>query len=249
MPRPNRAQAILLDAAMSQLKVITGNIFTSSCQTIVNTVNCVGVMGAGLALECRLRYPEMYAHYVRLCAEGRLDTGMLWLFKAPDRWILNFPTKKHWRWPTKEEYLYDGLEKFLDTYQTRGISSIAFPLLGAQHGGLSAERSLEIMRQHLVRCAVPVEIYRHDPKSPDDLYEKFRRVMQTCSVGEIQQRTGLRPQFISRLREAIGSRDIVQLNQLAACRGIGDRTLEAAFALIRTGIVTGDSGAQASMDL
>ena len=79
------------------IKIISGNIFTSKCQTIVNTINCVGVMGAGIALECRLRYPEMYKKYVELCENREISIGILWLYKSEDRWILNFPTKKHWK--------------------------------------------------------------------------------------------------------------------------------------------------------
>ena len=75
------------------LRVIDGNIFTSKCQTIVNTVNCVGVMGAGIALECRLRWPDMHTVYQDLCRQRQITIGKLWLYKSTDRWILNFPTK------------------------------------------------------------------------------------------------------------------------------------------------------------
>ncbi len=75
------------------IKIINGNIFTSKCQTIVNTVNCVGVMGAGMALECRLRYPEMHEKYILLCKDKLIDIGLLWIYKSPEKWILNFPTK------------------------------------------------------------------------------------------------------------------------------------------------------------
>ena len=76
------------------IDIIEGNIFTTKCQVIVNTVNCVGVMGAGLALECRLRYPDMYSLYVDLCNVNKIDIGMLWLYSSTEPWILNFPTKK-----------------------------------------------------------------------------------------------------------------------------------------------------------
>ena len=97
----------------------TGNIFNTNNQTIVNTINCVGVMGAGIALECRLRYPSMYEKYINLCDQKKFDIGLLWVFRTndPDRWILNFPTKKHWRHPSKKEYLYSGLRKFIETYK------------------------------------------------------------------------------------------------------------------------------------
>ena len=130
---------------MQNVLVRKGNIFSSRCQTIVNTVNCVGIMGAGIALECRLRYPQMFEQYAQLCADAKLDIGRLWVYKAPERWVLNFPTKKHWRYPSRVEYLHLGLQKFMDTYQTRGITSVAFPLLGAQNGGLQADESLALM--------------------------------------------------------------------------------------------------------
>ena len=61
---------------------INGNIFTTKSQTIVNTVNCVGIMGAGIALEFRLREPDMYRQYVQICKDGKLSPGTLWLYKA-----------------------------------------------------------------------------------------------------------------------------------------------------------------------
>jgi O-acetyl-ADP-ribose deacetylase (regulator of RNase III) len=136
------------------VKVITGNIFTTKAQTIVNTVNCVGVMGAGIALECRLRFPEMYEKYVTLCDQGQLKIGLLWLYKGDERWVLNFPTKKHWKYPSKKEYLEKGLEKFLSTYEQKGISSIAFPLLGASQGGIDGEESLAIMLSYLEQATI-----------------------------------------------------------------------------------------------
>ncbi len=87
---------------MTNLAVIKGNIFTSQCNTLVNTVNCDGVMGAGIALEFKLRMPEMFEQYVRHCKAGRIDIGKLWIDQPPpgtreQRWVLNFPTKIHWK--------------------------------------------------------------------------------------------------------------------------------------------------------
>jgi len=217
------------------ITTITGNIFTTRCQTLVNTVNCVGVMGAGIALECRLRYPQMFEQYVRLCEGGQLDVGKLWLYKSPDRWVLNFPTKKHWKWPSKEEYLRCGLEKFVQTYQSRGIESVAFPLLGAHNGGLTESQSMNVMLEFLQHCDIPVEIYRYDRLATDDLYSEFKSIVLSSSVEQFQSQTGLRRQYVDRIREAVLSRDICQLNQLASQPGIGDKTLEAAFALMRAG--------------
>ncbi len=220
---------------MSNIRIITGNIFTSKCQTVVNTVNCVGVMGAGIALECRLRYPDMFSQYEKLCESGALDVGKLWLYKGTDRWILNFPTKKHWKYPSKEAYLRLGLEKFVQTYAEKRIESIAFPILGAQHGGLDQEQSLGLMQHYLKGCSIPIEIYRYDPEASDDLYERFKSVVQSTPVESLKQATGLRANSIQLIKDAVESPRVHQLNQLATFRGIGDKTLESVFAFMRQG--------------
>lgn len=219
------------DPMASHLKIIQGNLFRSTCQTLVNTVNCVGVMGAGLAFECRLRYPQMHEHYLALCQQGKLDIGLLWLCKSTTPWVLNFPTKRHWKYPTKPEYLHQGLQKFMATYQERGVTSVAFPLLGAQNGGLTAEQSLGLMTSYLERCSIPVEIYRHDPTAADDCYDRFKAVVQSMADDEIRARTGLRADAIARVRDALGDARICQLNQLVQVPRIGEKTLEKCFAL------------------
>ena len=118
------------------IEIKKGNNFTSNCHTIVNTVNCVGIMGAGIAYEFKLRFPKMFQKYQQFCSNGSIDIGNLWIYKLTKydnenyEYILNFPTKNHWKYPTKIEYLEKGLQKFIDTYKQKKILSIAFPLLG-----------------------------------------------------------------------------------------------------------------------
>lgn len=147
------------------IKVFDADIFSSTCQTLVNTVNCVGVMGAGLALEFKQRYPAMFKEYRSLCKNGGMKIGTLWIYRAKDRWVLNFPTKQHWRGKSKEEYLHAGLKTFMDIYLSEGIESIAFPLLGAGLGGLNPERSQEIMMSYLRNCSIPVVLFRGIPSN------------------------------------------------------------------------------------
>ncbi len=211
------------------VKVITGNLFTSSCQTIVNTVNCVGVMGAGIALECRLRFPEMHENYISLCNEEKIDIGLLWIYKSPKRWILNFPTKKNWKYPSKKEYLHTGLKKFCDTYKEKGIESIAFPLLGADKGGIPQEDSLSIMRSYLDKIDLEVEIYRYDPEAKDDLYDKTQNFILSQDLLQISKATKLRKDYVEKVITGMKSPDIYQLNQLARIEGIGIKTLEKVF--------------------
>ena len=142
------------------------NIFDSQCQTIVNTVNCVGVMGKGIALEMKNRYPDMFEKYKNLCENKLIDIGKLWIYthiveKEIVKRILNFPTKIHWKNKSEYEYIEKGMQKFIETYQDKNITSIAFPMLGCNNGGLDSDVVLEIMLKYLSKCDnLIVEIYK-----------------------------------------------------------------------------------------
>ena len=137
----------------------SGNIFDSGAQTLVNTINCMGVMGKGLALQFKQKFPDMFITYEKLCTEGLIQIGKLWLYKTDVHWILNFPTKYDWRYPSTVYFLEKGLDKFMQTYQQRKIKSIAFPLLGASNGGIHPDVSLKIMNSYLQHCEIPVKVY------------------------------------------------------------------------------------------
>ena len=97
------------------MKVKIGNLFESKCNTIVNTVNCVGVMGKGIALEFKKKYPAMFRDYVNKCDFGEIKTGKPYVYEdASGMKILNFPTKDHWRSPSKLSYVVDGLDWFIE---------------------------------------------------------------------------------------------------------------------------------------
>lgn len=231
------------------MKVIRGNIFTSKCQTLVNTVNCVGVMGAGIALECRLRYPDMHDKYVQLCYENKINIGILWIYKSPEKWILNFPTKKHWKYPSKVEYLHAGLEKFLNTYEEKGIQSIAFPLLGADNGGIPQEESLMIMTTYLEKADLGIEIYKYDAGAKDDLYEKTKNWLLSQDIDCISKATKLRNDYVAKVIDAMKLPNVVQLNQLARVKGIGIKTLEKIFNLARGSLVNGQTATSGQQSL
>src|SRR3954452_18416008 len=109
---------------------VRGDLFESPARVLVNTVNTVGVMGKGIALMFKTIYPEMFERYRALCEAKQLDVGKLWLYKTAHKWVLNFPTKKHWRSASNLEYVEAGLEKFVSSYAEQRITSIAFPELG-----------------------------------------------------------------------------------------------------------------------
>lgn len=111
---------------MNNIKIVRGNIFNTKAQTVVNTVNCVGVMGKGIALVYKLRYPQMFDIYHDYCKRHLISIGKLWLYKGDgtDPWVLNFPTKFHWKYPSKIEYIEQGLKNLL----THTINVVLHPL-------------------------------------------------------------------------------------------------------------------------
>ena len=122
------------------IKFTTGNILEAPAEALVNTVNCVGVMGKGVALQFKQAYPKNFAAYRAACQRGEVQTGRLLvydngLFITP-RYIINFPTKQHWKEKSHLDYIDTGLSALVAEVQARGIRSIAIPPLGAGSGGL-----------------------------------------------------------------------------------------------------------------
>lgn len=100
------------------LQTYKGNLFDSKAQVLVNPVNLNGIMGKGLALEFKKRYPEMFERYRELCKKRKFLPGQLWLYKGSDPWILNFPTKISWCDASDLKLIEKGLIKFRATYES-----------------------------------------------------------------------------------------------------------------------------------
>lgn len=121
----------------------SGDLFQERAEAIVNTVNCVGVMGKGVALEFKKRWPENFRAYKRLCDQGGLRPGKLFIFENADmfdpcgrRLLVNFPTKDHWREGSRLEFIEDGLDDLIEKIRRLRIRSVAMPPLGCGNGGL-----------------------------------------------------------------------------------------------------------------
>ncbi len=142
------------------INYVVGDLFTSPAKVLVNTVNTVGVMGKGIARDFKRCYPEMFEEYQYYCESGLFDIGKLWLYKTPHKWILNFPTKKHWRNKSKIEYIQAGLTKFADTYDAKGLTSISFPMLGCGNGELDWAHEVRPLMEEILK-PLPIEVYVH----------------------------------------------------------------------------------------
>lgn len=158
---------------MLQLK--KGDLLGSNAQTLVNTVNCVGVMGKGIALDFKRQYPEMYRDYAGRCGNGEVMPGVPYLYTAQSSpWILNFPTKNHWRSGSKIEFVRTGLELLIDQYAGWGIESIAVPPLGCGNGGLDWREVGPLIYEYLSAMNIPVELYVPPHVEADQ--EEFQRI-------------------------------------------------------------------------
>lgn len=116
-----------------------GNLLQAQVDALVNTVNTVGVMGKGLALQFKNAFPENFAAYERACKTGEVAVGRMFVVRrlASPRFIINFPTKKHWKQPSRVEYIRDGLRDLAEQIRRLEIKSIAIPPLGCGNGGLT----------------------------------------------------------------------------------------------------------------
>ena len=187
--------------AMAHIQYRKGDIFESKAQVIVNTVNCQGVMGKGLALAFKQRYPDMFKVYQQECRTGKLGIGKPTLYQRSTPWILNFPTKYSWRGNSKLEYLQKGLEFLVAHYKNAGIKSIAFPKLGAQNGKLLWDEVGPLMAKYLSQLDIDVYIYiaegdreyqyepLQDSKAKECIWKQFSEL--ALSIDRLCQEVGL----------------------------------------------------------
>lgn len=122
------------------IRFTQGNLFDAEVDAIVNTVNTVGVMGKGIALMFKERFPDNYKAYAAAAKRGEVQTGRMFVTASPEltgpRWIINFPTKQHWRGSSRLEWIEAGLRDLRTVIAVKGIRSIALPPLGSGNGGL-----------------------------------------------------------------------------------------------------------------
>jgi O-acetyl-ADP-ribose deacetylase (regulator of RNase III) len=144
---------------MSNVRILEGDLLKSSMQTLINTVNTVGIMGKGVALAFKKRYPDMFRDYVKRCDRGEVRLGEPYVYPASDHLIVNFPTKQHWRSVSRLSDIEAGLDYLERHYREWQIKSLAVPPLGCGNGQLEWRVVGPILLQHLKRLDIPVELY------------------------------------------------------------------------------------------
>lgn len=166
------------------IKYLEGNIFESDAQALVNTVNTVGVMGKGIALQFKKAFPSNYKLYSDACKQNEIAIGKLFVsydsnLNTGKKVIVNFPTKTHWRKPSEYIYIEKGLDNLISVIEQHDIKSIAIPPLGAGNGGLEWEQVKKIIEQKL--SLLNIDIYIYEPTLKIKEHLKKERVRLTSA--------------------------------------------------------------------
>lgn len=146
------------------IKYITGNILDSNADALINTVNTVGVMGKGIALQFKNAYQNNYKAYIEACKRKEVVIGKLFIVKdsnlnSGEKYIINFPTKKDWRKPSEYSFIDSGLDDLIHIVKEYKIQSVAIPPLGAGNGGLEWEKVKKIIEQKLSNLEIEIIVY------------------------------------------------------------------------------------------
>lgn len=175
------------------VRVLLDDLFMSKAQTLVNTVNCVGVMGKGIALEFRKRFPDMYEDYVARCRRREVRLGQPYVFRRlVPPWILNFPTKDDWRSVSRLSDIIAGIDCLERHHQQWGITSLAMPPLGCGQGQLEWRVVGRVLYQRLGRLKIPVELYAPQGTPAEEIGEAFLADVSSAPAGDRRPTNGSR---------------------------------------------------------
>src|SRR5437588_2421134 len=164
------------------MRFVQGNLLEAKVEALVNTVNTVGVMGKGIALMFKEAFPSNFRAYEDACERKEIRIGRMYVtenrtFEGP-RWIINFPTKKHWRQPSQLKWIVEGLQDLKRVIQEHDIRSIALPPLGAGNGGLNwPDVRMEVQR--ILGDLQRVEIFVYEPTA------KYQNVAKRTGVEKL----------------------------------------------------------------
>lgn len=147
------------------INFVTGNLLESNAECLINTVNCEGYMGKGIAYQFKLKYPNNNRDYVKACKSKELTVGKLHYFKEDNKIIINFPTKDRWRQKSKIEYIIDGMDYLVSLLPKLEVKSIAIPPLGCGNGGLAWNDVKSLIITKLSKIKDEYDFYIYEPSS------------------------------------------------------------------------------------
>jgi len=206
---------------------LTGNIFSSSANAIVITVNCEGVMGAGIALDAKNRWPEIYDLYSKRCELNGFHVGEIMWADSVSKKVALFPSKKLWRAPSKLSYISDGLDTLRIDIDQMSITSIALPHLGCSNGGLTWSEVKPLIVEKLSRIdGLLVELWKFEQNFVDEDFQKFREVFLSLNPKDASSWISFSKNTEKFIRQVLIESELTNFVQLAEVKGVGKKTLE-----------------------
>jgi O-acetyl-ADP-ribose deacetylase (regulator of RNase III) len=170
---------------LNMIHPVHGNILTADTEALVNTVNTQGIMGKGIALQFKRAFPDNYKAYKKVCDNNELQPGKMFVFDrhtfTNPRYIINFPTKVHWRSPSRYEYIESGLQALVKEIKSRAIRSIAIPPLGSGLGGLEWDKVRALIETALAGLH-NIAVYLYEPSGapkPENMVNRTRKPNMT----------------------------------------------------------------------
>lgn len=204
-----------------------GTVFNANTDAIVNTVNCDGFMGAGIALEFGLRYPDMLKEYVEKCRTNKIIIGSVDYYKdVSGITIVNFPTKIHFKYPSRIQWIEKGLKSFAVGHKEYGFESVAFPKLGTAKGGLDWNVVKALMEKYLQPLNLDVVICLDELKEAYGIEKEMLDMFNSSSVDILSSITRLTKKQRDILSEG---KPYNRFWEIGREKGIGKKTYEHLF--------------------
>lgn len=178
------------------IRFTTGNLLDADTEAVINTVNTVGVMGKGIALMFKEAFPANFKAYAVACKRGDITVGRMFVTEGPQlaggpKWIINFPTKEHWKCNTKIAWIEDGLDDLIRVIRDLGIHSIAVPPLGCGNGGLDWQMVKPLIVERL-ETLQNVDVVIYEPTT------KYENIAKRNGVQELTPARALIAELIRR---------------------------------------------------
>lgn len=211
---------------MAKISYEIGNIFNSKAEAIVVTVNCVGFMGKGMALECALRYPEIEQEYKLACKKFDIKIGSIYwapLNNGPN--IALFPTKDDYKHSSKMSYITSGLQSLVEDLRKKNIKSIAMPRLGAELGGLDWKLVETQIKQHFEQIDLNLEIWTFSGTKQDDLITDLISKLSDDFIG-VRKSTGVSEVLLTKILIASEATTFASVTDLLKIKGLGKNSVK-----------------------
>ena len=202
------------------------SVFNSGCDALINTVNCKGIMGAGLALEFKMRYPRLFDQYEQDCKNGYVKIGEIRKYEVDGTIILNFPTKNDWKYPSELSYIEKGLDYFCRHWKDWDVKSVAMPPLGCNNGHLDVTVVKKMIFDKLSDVGVDV-IICEDPGYPEGKEKQMLDLLKSSDIALLCKDLKIRKKQTEQLIGEIST--IKRFYELLEIEGVGEETYRKLF--------------------